>query len=146
MEVPVVIVVTRNPAEIALSLEQRNGVPHAKSMALWEYYMASALNASLDVPRIFVDHSQIIQRPQTSTEGLLGWLSAQGCRRLDMPSAKEISAFIDPSLYRAKTADNSIGFTNTNQQQLWQILQGHMPQVGYIQCSDASVQQLAGAA
>lgn len=142
MEMPLVIFVTRNPAQIALSLNTRNGIAPDTAMALWEYYIASALNASLHIPRLFVDYQDVLERPQISLEGTFRWLASQGVRKLDMPGHKEISAFVDPNLHQATSSERHIPFTNSNQQQLWHIVKGTLPQVGYVSCSDASTQRL----
>ena len=138
MEMPLVIFATRNPSEIALSLKKRNNIPVEKGMALWEYYIASALNASLDIPRIFVDYSEFLTRPMTSLEKTHSWLVHNGCRGLSMPVEHEVKSFIDADPYRAQAENNGIGFTHQNQQQLWQIITGNMPQVGDAECSEQS--------
>lgn len=142
LEMPVGIVVARNPQEIAMSLKKRDGIPIPKGLALWEYYITRALNASINIPRMFVDYNGVLARPHNSIEAICRYLVEQGCTGLHIPSQKEVDAFIDPSLKHANAADQPIEFANTNQQQLWQILQGRLPQVGLMECSAASKELL----
>jgi hypothetical protein len=138
LEVPLAVLAYRDPVEIAVSLQKRNKLPLDYAIALWEYYAVSLLNATQDVPRIFVQHSAMLQKPVKTSEALFEQLITQGVRRLDMPSTKEIRAFIDPRLYHAR-ADLKTGIMLTPEQALLaEILQGTRPQTEVLQISNAS--------
>ena len=104
LEVPVSVIVHRSAIEVARSLEMRNGFPLRFGLALWERYNTSALNATLGLRRVQVNHSDLMADPVQLVRTLSMQLEALGVRGLALPSDEEILAFIDPSLYRAKEA------------------------------------------
>lgn len=134
LEMPIAVIAVRSPVQIAQSLSKRNQISHEKAIHLWEYYMAQLLNSTLNTPRVFVRYEHVLERPNLSVEGLHNWLEKQGCNRLTLPSKKEVSAFISPDLNHATQTENERFYT-AEQQQLWHVLQGRMPQVGYMQLS-----------
>ncbi len=102
LEFPVSIIVHRSAIEVARSLEMRNGFPLRFGLALWERYNTSALNATLGLRRIQVNHSELMAEPVQLVRTLSLQLEEFGVRGLKSPSDEEILAFVDPSLYRAK--------------------------------------------
>src|SRR6476660_9589391 len=60
LEAPVCIHVTREPIEIAESLERRNGFPLAFGLALWEAYTVSAYVAAEPEPSISVAYGDLM--------------------------------------------------------------------------------------
>lgn len=105
LEVPVLVVVYRDPIEVAISLRQRNGFSLAHGLALWEYYAVGIANAMGDLPVAFVSHSDMLSNPVGMMQTLHDRLKELGVREISMPSEKEITAFIEPSLYRSKADD-----------------------------------------
>jgi hypothetical protein len=137
LEVPVAVLVYRDPIEIAHSLHKRDEMPLEYALTLWEYYTVGMLNASLRMPRVFIKHSDLMQRPVKTTEALYNALVAAGVRRLDMPSSQEIRAFIDPKLHRAHPA---AGITlSPEQQHLVDILCENTPQTEPVKVSERSM-------
>lgn len=102
LEVPVCVHVYRSPLEVARSLKTRNGFPLPFGIALWEYYVLSALKSSRRLPRILVSHEALMTEPVNTTRKLYNQLLDFGVQGLRMPSEREISAFIDPGLWREK--------------------------------------------
>jgi len=141
LEVPVCIIVYRDPLEIAgsLRIRENNAVPSfERSMALWEYYTVGMLNATGSMPRLHVAHADLLHRPVETCEMLCTQLMAQGVRRLAMPMAKEIEAFIDPALYRSKPGMADTVELSPAQQALAEILQGLRPQKDAVTVSESS--------
>lgn len=141
MEVPVGVIVYRDPSEIAVSLKKRNNMPEAYGIALWEYYCVHMLNASKDMPRLYVNHADMIQNPVDTAQNLCKQLQEAGVRRLDMPSAREIEAFFDPKLHRAK-AEASKAELTPEQETLCAIMQNKAPLTDTLKVSDASLKIL----
>ena len=56
LEVPVAVVVARDPMEVARSLEQRDGFPLEYGIALWEYYGVHIVRNAAALPRVFMTH------------------------------------------------------------------------------------------
>ena len=117
LEFPVCVFFHRSPLEVARSLEVRNGFSIAFGLALWERYVTEALNASLGRRRIQVNHADLIADPLATVRQLKQDFEALSIRGLRSPSDEEISAFIDPSLCRAKRKENLIQLS-TDQRKL----------------------------
>ncbi len=104
-ELPVCVYVYRDPIEVAMSLQQREGFNHNVGLALWEKYTLIALKDSQQLPRILVSFHELIANPIETINALyesLGQLDIQGIR---LPTEKEINAFLDLSLYREKNTN-----------------------------------------
>jgi predicted nucleic acid-binding Zn-ribbon protein len=110
-ELPVAVHIVRHPLEVAASLAGRNRMPTEVGLALWELYVRSALAATMDMPSIVVSHQRLMVDPVAETQGLFECLQALQIPALRMPTAREITAFIDPALYRARlpSVESSIG-------------------------------------
>lgn len=116
LEVPVIVSVTRDPLEVAASLETRNPAMRAHvGVALWERYTLSILAALGDAPVIHAQHAQALADPVAFTKTLHDALEAKGVRGLSLPAEKEILAFIEPKLYRSKPAANYAAVMNAQQ-------------------------------
>lgn len=137
LEAPVAVFVHRNPVEIALSLQKRDGFPLEYGVALWEYYTVGMLNATAGMPRIHIRHREMMEKPVKTTESLFRQLVKHGARRLELPSEKEIRAFIDPALYRSRPVAGSFTLS-APQAVLAEIVQGKRPQGGPVSVSPPS--------
>ncbi len=147
LDVPVAIIVYRHPLEIAASLLRRNNMPAERGLALWEYYICHALNASMDMPRIFINQEMVMQNPILEVQHLYSNLMGAGVRRLEMPYEQEILSFVNPALNRAKVMANKLPLTlSAHQQHLVQLMQHGLPQLDAVTCADASLNRLRPAA
>ena len=119
LEVPIVIQVTREPTEVAASLSGRNGFSLPVAAALWEHYTLHGLRASADIPRYHVRHGDVLADPVGTLYHLLDWLEANDVAGLRRPSEREITAFVDPDLHRARSQpDARPGLLNGAQAEL----------------------------
>jgi hypothetical protein len=60
-ESPVVVLVSREPLEIYLSLRKRDGLGKAHSIALWERYARSALLGTHGLPMVTISYDQLMK-------------------------------------------------------------------------------------
>jgi hypothetical protein len=60
---PVVILLTRNPLEIAASLEFGSGEEHVYALALWERYLRQTLGAIDGLPVLVTDYTELLFSP-----------------------------------------------------------------------------------
>jgi hypothetical protein len=128
LEIPVVVCVYRNPMEIARSLKTRNEFSFSQSMALWEYYATGVANAIRDVPTIFVSHQDMIKDPVGTVKALFESLQKHEIQGLRMPSDREITSFIDPTLYRSKGKEEVLEeMVTPYQKRLMEMLSGKLP-------------------
>jgi len=124
LEAPIIVHCLRRPMEIALSLKKRNGFPLHAGLALWERYTVDALRFSAGIPSVPVRHDRLICDPVATTTELFNGLQALGTTGLRMPAEREIRAFIDPSLYRARSdADTQDQFLPPPQAELQRRLE-----------------------
>jgi GT2 family glycosyltransferase/glycosyltransferase involved in cell wall biosynthesis len=99
-ELPVVVLSHRDPIQIADSLTQRNAIPEAAGLALWELYVTTAISATAGVPRTVVDFARLVDDPVTVCTELVDWLVSVGVRHLTTPPESELSAFLSTDLVR----------------------------------------------
>lgn len=137
MEVPVAVIAYRDPVEIARSLELRNGMPTPLGLALWEYYTVHMLNSALPLPRVFVKHSDALAEPVKFTHALHDALVKLDVRGLRLPSDREIRAFVDEKLYRARAEDAALPLT-PYQQMLVDILAQRVAHKDLLKISDSA--------
>jgi GT2 family glycosyltransferase/glycosyltransferase involved in cell wall biosynthesis len=122
LEFPVCVFVHRSPLEVADSLKTRNDFPSDFSLALWEFYNTTALNATVGLRRVQVNHHDIMRDPVGSVRILGEALERHGVRGLRSPSEEEVLAFVDPSLARAKAAREDDALTPA-QRKLWEAFE-----------------------
>ena len=109
LEMPVCIHIYRNPVEVAQSLNARNGIPIHASIALWEKYNQSALQASSGLPRFVVSHSRLMESPEKEVNYIYEQLLSFDVYGLHLPSSKEINSFVSYNLYRNRAQDFDLG-------------------------------------
>lgn len=105
LELPLCIHVVRDPIQVARSLAVRDQFSLSFGVDLWEKYHISALRAAQGLPQLCIAHDDLLRDPIGSTEQLHAALSAHGVAGLRLPQAQEITAFIDPTLYRQRSDD-----------------------------------------
>lgn len=107
LEVPVAVIVLRDPREVAASLAARNAIPTALGLALWEHYTLSALRLSAGVPRVWIEYGDLLADSEAAITTLHARLEASGCIGLRVPSRRELHAFIQPGLRHHRAPDSS---------------------------------------
>lgn len=92
---PLLIVVWREPAEVAGSLAARDDLPRPVGLALWEEYTAQALRAARNHRVYVLSFSELLDDPEAACAGLSGAMRDAG---IDVADAKEGAATIDRRL------------------------------------------------
>lgn len=117
------IFVSRHPAEIAHSLNIRNGIPHQVGLALCEFYLVHALNDLQDEKCLLLDHSDLLHQPVQSLQRVNQYLQEEhGYAGLTIDPDK-LSTLVDMRYYRAKREQNEHDTLPDALQQLWDTLQ-----------------------
>jgi hypothetical protein len=129
LENPVFIHVYRSPVEVASSLKKRNSIPIEAGLALWEKYVVSAESASRDLPKIIVEHKELVQDPAACVTRLMSELDGHGVRGLRLPSEREISAFVNEDLHREHESRKDLRpYASASQNALFRdLLEGKQP-------------------
>lgn len=97
-EPPVVVVVTRNPLEIAASA-QRTGAVHRRgeTMALWERYLRQALQQIDGLPVLVTSYSALVSAPLAWCRRVQDFFTRHGVPVREPPRA-EVLGFADADL------------------------------------------------
>ena len=104
---PFVVVMVRNPLEVAASLDRRNRFSFERSCLLWLRYMLGAERGSRGMKRVFVSYSDFLDdwRAQTARVIEGGGLAVSG---LNQQMEEECDAFLTRSLQHHREDDESI--------------------------------------
>ena len=97
------VICMRSPAEVAASLEKRDGFTVEKSIRLWQVYTEAALEQTAGLPRHFIFYEDLIHSPREEASRLARFLGRQDA--LDQPAIPAaIEDFIDPDFHRHRTS------------------------------------------
>lgn len=116
LERPVCVLAWREPLAVARSLAQRDGLPLALGLALWEEYTRTALASTIGLPRVAVAYHRLVADPVGTMTKLHRDLVAAGATDLSLPPNDELLAMIDPKLDRHGGDDE--GLLNRHQAEL----------------------------
>ncbi len=118
LELPLIIFIYRHPLEVAKSLNKRNGFPIRYGLALWERYNQLALDHSDGLPRLILDHKNLIDKPKKILSQIYEFLESNKVDRIRMPGEMELSKFIDRKLHRNVFTREDLGVLNNSQTEL----------------------------
>ena len=107
LELPVCVLIFRNPLDVAKSLNERNGMPLAVGLALWEAYNTGALEASQGIKRIVLSYEALMNNSSVAVGKLLDALGQEGYV-LRGPAKQELLAFLDDELRHHRTGDADV--------------------------------------
>jgi hypothetical protein len=110
LERPLCVLVWREPAAVARSLEHRDGLPFIIGLALWEEYTRAMLACTIGLPRVLVSYQDLMRDPAACSAELAK------AAELQTPGENELRAIIDPSLDHNSGDDD--GLLNRHQLKL----------------------------
>ena len=87
------VVCLRNPVDVALSLQRRNGFTFEKSIRLWLIYTASAIEHTHGMPRLFVFYEDVMENREAEARRLSEFI-----RRTDRLRQEAVNAAIMESV------------------------------------------------
>jgi len=103
---PVVVLVHRNPLEIAASLGARDGLGKVHCLALWERYLQSCLLAVSGLPTLVTTYDEILDDPRAWCEVVRDFLGGVGVTTGELePSALE---YVDTKLRHARLSHEDV--------------------------------------
>jgi hypothetical protein len=91
------VLVHRNPLEVAASLEARDGRPVPLGLATWERYVRSALAAARGRPVYVAAYEELVGDPVGWCERVAAFLRSRGAEVGAVP-AEEVRSFVRPDL------------------------------------------------
>ena len=94
---PVVVLLLRGPAEVARSLETRQGLSAAMAFAVWERYLRAALVGAEGLPTFVSRYSDLVAAPETWSLEVGAFLREQGVECDPEAGAGRVAEFIATS-------------------------------------------------
>jgi len=116
---PVFVHVVRDPHAVADSLAERDGLPRAEALALWEHYTREAFAASRGWPRLIVDYDALLADPFGTARCLHRELAAFGLDGLVAPDEAVVRDWIEARPPRPRAAGDAL---TAAQHALWQAI------------------------
>jgi hypothetical protein len=98
---PAVVVVNRNPLEIAASATRARGNPTAYTLALWERYLRTALQSISGMSVLVTDYGRLLRDPVAWCEEVRAFLERADLR-VRAPRQNEVQEFVDSGLRHAE--------------------------------------------
>ena len=99
---PVVVLVNRNPLEIAASMHRaRSDEGKIYALALWERYLRQALGQITGLPVLVASYGQLMSAPLASTKRTHAFLTGAGVSAYP-PREDDVLAFVDARLRHAE--------------------------------------------
>lgn len=95
-----VVVVHRNPLEVAASLQARDGFPVSLGLALWERYVRSTLSAAAGLPVCVTGYEELVADPAAWCGRVSRFLRAHGTEPVAI-AAGELDAAVRADLRHA---------------------------------------------
>lgn len=97
------VICVRGPAQVALSLERRSGMPRERALYLWLAYVRYALQHTAGRPRRFVCYDSIVDELPDELRRLAGFVGVP--ERAELPDVREpVARFIDGKLRHHRSA------------------------------------------
>ena len=140
------VLMLRDPVEIAFSLYKRNQIPLPIGIALWEFYILSAVRSCRDCQPIVCFHRDVVYSPVTEIKRVVEAINDRcGCG-LVMPEHQVIEQFVDSGLHREAAKEDAVRqYLVPDQLAVWSMLQdGELDAVAARDLSPASTVALEG--
>ena len=93
-----VVIVFRNPLDVAVSLRRRHGVPVSFGVALWERYNRLLLAHAGGLPVLVTRYDDLVADSTGWSAMARDFLAGTGMALRDTPSTAAVAGFVDPHL------------------------------------------------
>lgn len=109
---PVVVLVYRDPREVAASLARRDGFSERRSLALWERYVRAALTNAAGLPAFVTGYADLLADPVNWAERVAAFLRAHRFSSVE-PQPRAVAGFVDTRLRRSQALDAPLSAEQT---------------------------------
>lgn len=75
---PIAVLIFRDPLEVALSLQGRDGFPLTLGLALWHRYVRQSMASLIGLPVLVAEYAKALDEPQRWVSDLVAFLGANG--------------------------------------------------------------------
>ncbi|MCB0977616.1 MAG: glycosyltransferase [Acidimicrobiales bacterium] len=96
--------VTREPIEVARSVNSRDGIDMSAAIALWERYTVDSFNATSSARRLLVRYEDLIAEPVAAATRLIEGLVELGADDLHPVPEGDLLAFVSKDLHRQRAS------------------------------------------
>jgi len=103
---PAVVLVHRNPLEIAASLNARDDLGKVYCLALWERYLQSCLSAASGLPALVTTYDEILDDPAAWCEVVRDFLGGVGVATGEL--ASNALDYVDPELRHSQLTSQDV--------------------------------------
>jgi hypothetical protein len=117
---PIVVLIYREPLEVAESYVQRDDAPIPVALGIWERYNRAAILNATGLPTFVVRYDRLVETPRTLATEITSFLRRRGLDVAD--PAPELETFVDPSLRRSRPDEDAPGLPSPEQLRLHAIL------------------------
>ncbi len=123
---PAVVLLHRNPLEIAASLHTRDDLGSIYSLALWERYLRTCLAAISGLPTLLTTYDDIVAEPLAWCERVGEFLHAAGVATTPVPEDEALGFIGEELRHSSFTAEDFADdpMTSTAQRELFNALEG----------------------
>jgi hypothetical protein len=122
-----VVVVLRDPSEVAGSLAQRNRFPHLKSLYLWLFYNLDLMAATVNLPRVLVRYEALMDDPGQTVDALSDFMGT-----IDPEEKKQfVQTFLSRALHHNQDVELNARVKLADE--LLEILKSGFPDVSRLQ-------------
>jgi hypothetical protein len=118
---PVVVLVHRDPLEVADSLVRRDDAPIPVTLAAWERHNRAALVNARGLPTFVVRYERLLAAPRPVATEIASFLRGRGIEVTD--PGPEVEAFVEPGLRRSRADASAPNLPSAEQTDLVRILQ-----------------------
>lgn len=92
------LVVFRNPLDVARSLARVWNLPISQGLRLWVYYMLTVMEVVKRHPHLFIQYDDFLENPEAGAQRLGEFL---GCNEIDLP--QKVRAIVRPGLRHGRS-------------------------------------------
>lgn len=112
-----VLVMHRNPAEVAQSLRNRNGFPLEYGIAIWDYYARAIHENTKGLRTTLLNYQHLLTEPEQTLTDLIQCFREWECNCLSDTDLSKSIEIVDRKLYRAKAKNTTASDVMSDQQQ-----------------------------
>ena len=121
---PIAVLIFRDPLEVALSLQGRDGFPLTLGLALWHRYVRQSMASLIGLPVLVAEYAKALDEPQRWVSDLVAFLGANGITVGE--SRSDQAARVLARELRHHRASTSYVTLESEQQPLLEILRGSL--------------------
>jgi len=105
---PFVVSPIRNPLDVALSLEERDGIDPSIGHLIWLRYVLDAEKASREVKRAYLRYETLLSRPHAAANALGTALGISWPKHVSTEGRMEIDEFLSSDLHHHRADDEAL--------------------------------------